>query len=86
MEELGLIWSPQEALWECGYAHALEYVRENGNLNVPPHYVCEDGYKLKGWLINQGTRYKTGRMSEEQKERLEAIGMQFSKSKERLVG
>ena len=77
LEALGFIWNPQEALWEKGYTHAARYVREHGNIDVPPHYVCEDGYKLKSWLVNQGTRYKTGRMSESQRERLEALGMIF---------
>ena len=77
LEAAGLIWNPQEALWEKGYIHAKDYVRTHGNIDVPPHYVCEDGYKLKNWLVNQGTRYKTGRMSETQQERLEALGMTF---------
>ena len=86
MKSFGIVWSPQEASWECGYAHAEAYYKKHGNLNVPPHYVCEDGYKLKGWLINQGTRYKTGKMSDEQKDRLEQLGMVFAKAKVRKVG
>ncbi len=80
MEKLGLIWNPQDALWECGYAHAKAYVKEHGSLMVPPCYICEDGYKLKYWLNNQRTRFKTGRMTELQQKRLECIGMVFEKA------
>lgn len=77
LESLDIIWNPQDALWDMGYQHALDYVNEHGDLNVPPGYICADGYKLKGWLINQGTRNKTGRMSDEQREKLIGLGMKF---------
>lgn len=77
LESLGIIWNPQNALWDMGFQHALDYVNEHGNLNVPKGYICEDGYKLKAWLNNQGTRNKNGRMSEEQRKKLEGLGMKF---------
>lgn len=77
LEAIGMIWKPQDALWETGYIHAVEYVKEHGDIDVPRGYISADGYKLKNWLINQGTRYKTGRMSKEQQEKLERLGMTF---------
>lgn len=86
LETIGIIWNPQEALWEKGYAHAVSFAKEHGDLEVPSHYVCEDGYKLKSWLNNQGTRYKNGRLTDEQRKRLEAIGMKWGTRKERKAG
>lgn len=77
LEEIGIIWNPQKAAWECGYTHARAYMEQYGNLQVPAHYICEDGYKLKSWLNNQGIRYKDGRLSDEQRMKLESIGMEW---------
>lgn len=77
LEDIGFIWNPHKVLWNNGYEHAKAYVEAHGNIDVPRKYECEDGIKLKSWLLNQGTRYKTGRMSKEQQEKLERIGMTF---------
>ena len=74
LEELGLAWDVFEAFWEKGYAHACAYRRSHGNMKVPANYVCDDGFRLKGWLNNQSTRRKNGSLSPVQLEKLEAIG------------
>ena len=79
LEALGLRWSLQEALWEGGFGHALQFARDNGSLKVPTGYECEDGFKLKTWLNNQAARHKNGKMSREQAERLERIGMKWGR-------
>lgn len=75
LETIGIVWRPHEAMWEKGYAHAVRFAEEHGSLSVPARYVCGDGYKLKSWLNNQVTRYRDGRMTDEQREKLENIGM-----------
>ena len=52
----------------------MEYVKEHGSIRMPANYVCEDGFKLKGWLNNQHTKMKNRKLSEEQAEKLGAIG------------
>ena len=74
LEELGFKWSVHEAFWEKGYSHALSYIEENGNLKVPNGYECEDGFKLRSWVVNQKSRYKKGTLTDEQIEKLKKIG------------
>lgn len=80
LDALGICWSLQEALWEGGYGHAEQFARENGSLQVPTGYECEDGFKLKTWLNNQVTRHKNGKMPSEQAKRLEKIGMKWGRT------
>ncbi len=71
LEALGMVWgSRYEQLWEEGYRHAEEYFHENGNLNVPAAFRCEDGYALGRWLVRQRNA-----VDEERRKRLEEIGM-----------
>lgn len=48
--------------------------KKNGNMQVAANYVCSDGFRLKTWLNNQAYKNKNGKLSEEQKEKLELIG------------
>ena len=74
LEAIGLEWDVFSALWEKGYLHAVEYKEKNGNMQVAANYVCPDGFRLKTWLNNQAYKNKNGKLSEEQKEKLELIG------------
>ena len=70
--------------WEEKYLLAKAYYEENGDLNVPGQYVV-NGVWLHKWLneqklLGEGKRKK--KLTEEQKSRLEAIGMQFGVSKD----
>ena len=85
LEELGIVWKPFEALWNEGYMHACAFAEVHGSLQVPAGYISPDGYKLKNWLNNQTTRYKNGRLTEEQREKLERIGMKW-KVREKQAG
>ncbi|MBR4961577.1 MAG: helicase associated domain-containing protein [Clostridia bacterium] len=73
-----MIWTLDDP-WEDGYAHALEYYKEHGDLAPTGSYVCRDGFRLGKWLktqrsqYNQSVRYVI--ITEEQIRRLEAIGM-----------
>lgn len=78
LEELGISWDPTEEAWNIGYAHAKQYKETYGELNVPSGYSSDDGYKLGAWIANQRTRSKNGRLTEEQREKLEEIGMQWA--------
>ena len=77
LDEIGMEWELDP--WEKGYAHAEQYHRENGNLNIPTGYKSEDGYKLGRWLANQKANLKSDdsyrRVSPEQKKRLDALGI-----------
>ncbi len=73
-----MVWEAAKP-WETGFLHAQEYFREQGNLEVPNAFVCEDGYRLGKWISNQRSSYAMGeRLSEEQVQRLVKIGMVWS--------
>ena len=78
LEEIGMIWEFDDS-WETGYQHAEAYFTKHENLDVPPDYTCEDGYKLGQWIRNQRSCYtSTDRyraLSSDQKNRLESISM-----------
>lgn len=78
LEAIKIAWDPHEEAWLCGYEHAKEYYRENGDLGAGGKYVSKDGYKLGVWLTNQRTRKKNGSVTEEQSKMLEEIGMCWS--------
>lgn len=88
LDGIGMVWESPDA-WEIGFAHAEDYFREMGNLAVPNAYLCEDGYRLGKWISNQRYAYggvaKRG-LSQRQRERLEAIGMQWSVKQGRQAG
>ncbi len=74
LEEIGMVWSQIDFLFEQNYAAALAYYREHGDLNVPVHYVAENGIRLGVWITN--LRNKEGKnLSKEQRQRLNGVGM-----------
>ena len=75
LESIGLHWDKNQAFWESGYAHTVEYLREHGSLKMPAKYVCEDGFKLWSWVNNQKVRIKKGTLSPEKVEKLKEIGL-----------
>ena len=82
LNELGMIWDKRKDQWNTNYQAARAYYEANGNLDVPHHYVTEDGIKLGVWVANQRQNF-TGRkknsvpLTEEQIKSLNEIGMNW---------
>ncbi|MDE7211763.1 MAG: helicase associated domain-containing protein, partial [Lachnospiraceae bacterium] len=77
LDEIGMVWEARDA-WEQGIAHAQEYRRENGDLEVPNAYISPDGYRLGKWISNQRCAYAgitKKPLTLEQVQQLEGIGM-----------
>jgi hypothetical protein len=53
LDDIGMIWDMQEAIWQRGYAAAVEYHRTHGHLEVPVDHVTADGLRLGGWIQTQ---------------------------------
>lgn len=71
LDALGMDWLPRrERLWEDTYRAAEAFYRENGHLSVPSSMKS-----LNGWVIRQRTNYRNHTMTDEQYQRLSAIGM-----------
>lgn len=80
LDGIGMIWESGDP-WEQGFSHAMEYFRENGDLEVPNQYSCADGYRLGKWISNQRFLYGSSKgkePGEERIQRLNAIGMIWS--------
>ena len=88
LDEIGMVLESEDP-WENGFQHAQAYYQLHGDLNVPAPFVCKDGYRLGLWIKNQRAalnRSEPGRrLSEEQKKRLEAIGMKWKPAEEQWM-
>lgn len=86
LEEIGMIWEFGDP-WEMGYSHAKTYFETYGNLDISNTYVCDDGYRLGSWLANQRCNYrkptKYHKLTAEQINRLESIGIVWNPSEEK---
>ena len=79
LNRIGMVWNKNDASWELGFSYAQRYYQKHGNLDVKSDFVI-DGYNLGHWILNQRAKYTeryatTGKLSEHQIERLNAIGM-----------
>ena len=78
LEELDFTWDVFSNKWNTGFSHAEKYLAENGDLNVPLSYKCSDGYALGRWLLTQRQGRNKGTLSEDRKEKLDRLGIQWS--------
>lgn len=72
--------------WNHYYEQAVNYYNENGHLKVPKNYVTHQGLNLGQWLCTQRVLYRNSRykLSEEQIEKLEKIGINWLKNDDLL--
>jgi hypothetical protein len=86
LNSIGMVWEVYDSIWERNYNAAKRYYAANGNLDVPLDYVSDDGIKLGIWLNNLRSTYKGNanyRLTAEQINSLNAIGMQWTSKFER---
>ena len=78
LDAIGMVWERPEDSWEIRFALVKAYYEEHGDLKIPPQYKA-DGIWIAKWLNEQRQIYIGNRpgkqLSEEQIQRLEAIGM-----------
>lgn len=83
LEAIGLVWSTSNDLWEQNYAAATQYYLEHGDLEVPIKYETSSGFGLGVWLGAQRAAHKAGELPQEQVERLDALGMDWTNRNDR---
>lgn len=84
LEKLGIRWNHRlEAAWEKGFASAQKYRTEHGDLEVPIKYETPSGFGLGVWLGAQRAAHKAGELPQEQVERLDALGMDWTNRNDR---
>ena len=81
LEAIGMVWSTSNDLWEQNYAAATQYYLEHGDLEVPIKYETPSGFGLGVWLGAQRAAHKAGELPQEQVERLDALGMDWTNRK-----
>ena len=76
---IGVVRQEKDDPWMRVFRLAENYYRDNGNLEVPAHYVAKDGTRLGIWISKQRSLYRNTaagkRLSDSQIQMLESIGM-----------
>ncbi|MCD8109559.1 MAG: helicase associated domain-containing protein, partial [Clostridiales bacterium] len=70
-----------EELWEKAYEQACAYYKTYGDLNISRGYVTDTGYRLGNWVSRQRQLRREGHLSDEQVQRLDAIGFVWEAEK-----
>ena len=83
LEAIGMVWSTSNDLWEQNYAAATQYYLEHGDLEIPIKYETPSGFGLGVWLGAQRAAHKAGELPQEQVERLDALGMDWTNRNDR---
>lgn len=83
LEAIGMVWSTSNDLWEQNYAAATQYYLEHGDLEVPIKYETPSGFGLGVWLGAQRAAHKEGELPQDQVERLDALGMDWTNRNDR---
>ncbi len=78
LNRIGMVWDVVDYLWEQNYAAARRYYEQNGNLDVPIHYIDKEGIRLGDWILKMRTarqrRNQKGRQSGVNEKQTEAAG------------
>jgi superfamily II DNA or RNA helicase len=68
----GWVWNPKAHDWEFGFQELLSFVEEHGTSRVPSNATVA-GFKLGGWVNQQRSAYREGKLDPEKAIRLEAL-------------
>ncbi|MCI8513978.1 MAG: hypothetical protein HFI93_05025 [Lachnospiraceae bacterium] len=82
LDAIGMIWDSRvDSKWEKGYEALKVYMEKYGNAPIPADYRSADGLILKSWVQNQRKRYRSGKLEEERKKQLDAVGFVWGSKK-----
>ncbi len=76
LEEIGIVWNVIKT-WEESYQYAVDYFKNNGNLDIKKGYVTKDGYALGAWLYSQKIRYRDGKLSKNEIAKLDLLNINW---------
>ena len=81
LNALGMRWVQKSGTsWQQNYEAVQTYWLTHGNLNISLTYKTDDGLMLGKWLARQRNLYKSGRLSEVRKRRLDELGIVWEKN------
>ena len=78
LDAIGFVWDPLEQLWEEGFKELIAYHQEHGDCLVPSRFVTDSGYRLGTWIQNQRQSLRKDQLSDDKKQRLDALGFVWS--------
>ena len=75
LEGLGFVWDALNHMWAQGLEELRAYQAEHGDVLVPQKCQTAGGYKLGTWVSMQRVAKGQGKLSQEQIDRLEKLGL-----------
>ncbi len=76
LDSIGMVWRiPEAVMWDRNFELVSKYLETNKNLNIPDHYMAEDGSALSQWLMFQKKKLSDGTLASEQVEKLAGVGL-----------
>ena len=79
LEAIKIEWDRDQSRWDDAFCEAVRYKQKYGNVDVPPKYQTEHGFSLGSWISAQRIQYKAGKLSEDRIQKLEALGISWSR-------
>lgn len=67
LNDLGVIWSVKECLWDSKYSQLVEFQKETGHANIPTRH------ELGQWVADQRKKHKKSKLSTDRALKLNAI-------------
>lgn len=88
LDALGFDWTPPvrrltiddfAADWPAGIAHLTQFLTEHGHADVPPSWVCQDGFQLGPWVTCRRSERRNQRqaMTPQRIAQLDALGFHW---------
>lgn len=78
LNDIQMCWDPYKEEFDSAFSEAKSYFQKVGDLDVSSTFISETGFKLGVWISNLRARYKKNKLSPENIQRLEKIGMRWS--------
>ena len=75
LNRIGMVWTNKfDDQWEKAFAEAQSWYAQYGHLDIPTAHTA-NGVRLGRWIYRQREAWEKGKLTEERKSRLDAIGM-----------
>ena len=77
LDQLGLNWEPRDEAWDEGFRNLEGFIKLGGDIRVPAQHVLPNGYALGRWVSKQRAIFRSGRLPNERRLRLDSLGFSW---------